>query len=249
MNAVRICPNFLVGLTLCIALNGAARGQPGPDLPSADPAALGQSQRVYIAPAHNALPWQQAAPRHAEPVPLSLALMLLLPTEISALPLSADKSVTARLVQLPSGLTRRQALAQVVPAGMALLIFENSLVLTPGKVVAGEDVVAPQRAAYPASSSAAPKATFSANLSDQHLRGVVTRWAREAAWTFDNTLWMVNRDLPVRAASTFDGDFRTALLSLLKTTELTDLALKPCFHSNRVLRIVAQAEKCDRSKD
>ena len=48
------------------------------------------------------------------------------------------------------------------------------------------------------------------------------------------------------AATSFEGDFRFAVRSLLKTTELTDLQLQPCFYANNVLRVVGRAELCDR---
>ena len=87
---------------------------------------------------------------------------------------------------------------------------------------------------------------WSVDLADVTIKGTLERWTRAAGWALPADGWAVERDFPVMAATSFEGDFRFAVRSLLKTTELTDLQLQPCFYANNVLRVVGRAELCDR---
>lgn len=87
---------------------------------------------------------------------------------------------------------------------------------------------------------------WQATAADKTIRTVLERWTASAGWVFSLEHWAVDRDLPVSANTTFKGDFRAAVRSLLVSTELTDLPLQPCFYSNAVLRVVKRAELCDR---
>lgn len=84
------------------------------------------------------------------------------------------------------------------------------------------------------------------NLADQTIRKTIEKWAATSGWIFNFEHWAVERDLPVAAQTSFQGDFRGAVRSLLASTELTDLPLQPCFYNNAVLRVVHRAELCDR---
>jgi hypothetical protein len=83
-------------------------------------------------------------------------------------------------------------------------------------------------------------------MTDQTIRKALEKWSSMSGWTFNLEHWAVDRDLPVAAATSFQGDFRGAVRSLLASTELTDLPLQPCFYNNSVLRVVPRAELCDR---
>lgn len=90
---------------------------------------------------------------------------------------------------------------------------------------------------------------WEATLADATIRRVIEKWALSGGWVFGLEHWAVERDLPVTAQTTFQGDFRGAVRSLLASTEFTDLPLQPCFFSNSVLRVVPRSEVCDRMSD
>jgi len=87
---------------------------------------------------------------------------------------------------------------------------------------------------------------WTASVKDGTVRSVLEKWSLSAGWTFSVDHWTVNRDLPISADTTFRGDYRAAVRSLMASSELTDLPLQPCFYSNAVLRVVARSEICDR---
>jgi hypothetical protein len=79
------------------------------------------------------------------------------------------------------------------------------------------------------------------------LRLALSRWARNAGWTFEPEHWAVDADIPLAGSASFDLDFTAAVQDLVAATELADRPLQPCFYSNRVLRIVPYAQSCDRT--
>lgn len=102
--------------------------------------------------------------------------------------------------------------------------------------------------------AAAPEATrlaaalhFDAGPSDQNMRRVLSRWAREAGWIFAAEHWTVDVDIPLTASAAFGGDFRQAVRGLLGATELGERPLQPCFYANQVLRVVPFTQPCDRT--
>lgn len=88
---------------------------------------------------------------------------------------------------------------------------------------------------------------FDAALSDRNMRRVLERWARQAGWTFQAEHWTVDVDIPLVGAANFGADFRNAVRGLLAATELGERPLQPCFYSNRVLRVIALSQACDRT--
>jgi hypothetical protein len=48
-------------------------------------------------------------------------------------------------------------------------------------------------------------------------------------------------------ADLLGSDFKNAVRKLLSSTDLTDRPLQPCFHTNKVLRVIPKAELCDRT--
>lgn len=81
---------------------------------------------------------------------------------------------------------------------------------------------------------------------DQTLRVTLLRWASREGWAFAPEYWTLERDLPVMASARFEGDFKAAVRQLLKSSEMTDLPVQPCFYSNKVLRVVGKSEVCSR---
>lgn len=88
---------------------------------------------------------------------------------------------------------------------------------------------------------------FTAYVDDKTIRGVINKWSRQANWNFKDEHWSVARDFPVVADTAFNNDFKAAVRELLKTTELTDYPVQPCFYSNGVVRVVPYAELCDKT--
>ncbi|WP_083384855.1 MULTISPECIES: TcpQ domain-containing protein [unclassified Cupriavidus] len=82
--------------------------------------------------------------------------------------------------------------------------------------------------------------------SDGNYRRLIEIWAARAGW--QASAWELEKDVPVEAVDTAHGDFKAAVRYALSATELTDYVLKPCFYSNRVVRVVKVTTKCDISQ-
>lgn len=87
---------------------------------------------------------------------------------------------------------------------------------------------------------------YEVSPSDQTLRAALDRWARKAGWTFQPEHWAVDADIPIVGSAHFEQPFKLAVRELVASTEMADRPLQPCFYSNRVLRIVPYAQRCDR---
>src|SRR3546814_4740619 len=82
---------------------------------------------------------------------------------------------------------------------------------------------------------------------DATLRSALSRWARQAGWTFEAEHWAIDADIPIVGTASFESDFKLAVRELVASTELADRPAQPCFYSNQVLRIVPYAQPCDRT--
>ncbi|MBV6271581.1 TcpQ domain-containing protein [Alcaligenaceae bacterium CGII-47] len=89
---------------------------------------------------------------------------------------------------------------------------------------------------------------FSVSPEDGNLRQALVRWSKIAGWTFGPEHWAVDVDIPLTGTALFGEAFKPAVRDLLAATELGDRPLQPCFYANQVLRIVAFAQRCDRSR-
>lgn len=87
---------------------------------------------------------------------------------------------------------------------------------------------------------------FTVKIEDKTMRQVLNRWAKEMNWVHDQEHWQVQRDLPIIGADSYETEFKTAVRSLLSSSKFTDMPVQPCFHSNRVVRVVAEAELCSK---
>lgn len=81
--------------------------------------------------------------------------------------------------------------------------------------------------------------------SDVNLRFLIERWSKSVGW---NPIWEVERDIPIISSDEVTGDFRRAVRQVLLSTEFGDIQLKPCFHTNKVVRIVRKTAKCNPSE-
>lgn len=209
--------------------------------------------RLYIAPGHDALDWNAPAPA-IRAMPLRQAVAQTLPAPAGALPIAVSHPAQSQEVTLPGGLSRRQALEHLLPPGAVLLVFEGHVLLTTGKLLVNAPTApfTPSQTAQPAQAASSPPPTgqtqdFSVTTADRTLRGALERWSRQAGWLFDSTFWTLSRDLPILASSQFGSEYKSAVTGLLRSSESTDIPAKPCFYSNRVLRVVARAEACSRA--
>ncbi|MDB5858868.1 MAG: putative lipoprotein [Ramlibacter sp.] len=112
--------------------------------------------------------------------------------------------------------------------------------------------IAATAASGPARTPPAPPGPFSIGPADHSIREALSRWAKAAGWTHEAAHWTLDRDFPVEGsagAEVFGLDFKTAVRTLLGSTELTERPVQPCFYSNRVVRVIPQAEICDRTAE
>ena len=94
-----------------------------------------------------------------------------------------------------------------------------------------------------AASNAAAPAAWTVSATDVNYRQLIEAWATRAGWTA--APWELDKDLPIVGNDSFQGDFKAAVRHVLEATELTDYKVKPCFHSNNMVRVVKLTTKCD----
>ncbi len=92
---------------------------------------------------------------------------------------------------------------------------------------------------------AAPSTQYSVSPEDGNLPRALRRWAHAAGWTFEAEHWTLAADIPITAGANLGSDFHRAVSALLASTEMADLPVQPCFYQNRVLRVIAYAQRCD----
>ncbi|WP_187394953.1 TcpQ domain-containing protein [Pigmentiphaga aceris] len=163
------------------------------------------------------------------------------PTATAVAPLVVNHSpLTAALPTAAP--TPASSSASVVPVSTAPAV-ESSRDIKPVNASTDANVVSDN---WPLAASTPPAKPFEATLADQNLRRALGRWAEQAGWTFRAEHWTPDVDIAVSAPAVFGGDFKRAVRALLAGTELSAKPLQPCFYANQVLRVVAQAERCDR---
>lgn len=94
--------------------------------------------------------------------------------------------------------------------------------------------------------------TYEVTAADRNMRQVLVRWAKAAGWEHSPEHWTVPWDVSIGGVETYNTDFRTAARALLASTKISSVSgvtLQPCFYSNRVLRVIPEAEPCDRSAE
>lgn len=89
--------------------------------------------------------------------------------------------------------------------------------------------------------------TFAVTPADRTFREVIGKWSSIAGWSFTPEDWAVPRDIPVGGADVFSGNFKDAVVRLLKSSLLGDSPARPCFYSNHVVRVIPAGELCQRT--
>jgi len=143
---------------------------------------------------------------------------------------------------------QRDALVSTMPlaSSAAPPVASSTVVSAPSNTIAAQSSVA---VAAPLNDPPIPSAAsaFQVSPADGTLRAALSRWANTVGWTFAFAHWAVEVDIPIVAAATFALPFEQAVQELVASTELSDQPLRPCFYTNRVLRIVPHTQPCDRS--
>ncbi|MBB1631157.1 toxin co-regulated pilus biosynthesis Q family protein [Cupriavidus sp. UME77] len=126
------------------------------------------------------------------------------------------------------------AASDIAPASVPPVLATSQVVAAP----AGSAIVAASNAAAPAALAA-----WTVSATDGNYRQLIEAWATRAGWTA--APWELDKDLPIVGNDSFQGDFKSAVRHVLEATELTDYKVKPCFHSNNMVRVVKLTTKCD----
>lgn len=221
-----------------VAPIASAAGMPGMVAVATAPAGA-----LRLSASYQTALWDKAVPRQSGPVSLAKAIAILLPPDLPGVAMVPDPMMDSDQVGWGEGLTRRQALSQVIPAGWVLAFEDGRAQLVAAPVSVPVPVPALGLAA------AAKTMNFVALQSDKTVRQAIVRWSKVAGWAFEDAYWDLPRDVPVVATAVFSSDFKESVLALLKTTEVTDLPAKPCFYTNKVVRAVGRSEKCDKTKE
>jgi hypothetical protein len=77
---------------------------------------------------------------------------------------------------------------------------------------------------------------------DENLRLLVERWSTMVGW---KAIWDVDKDIPIGTSGEKTGDWKTAIRWVLSSTKFGDVAVKPCFYNNSVVRVVRETVKCN----
>lgn len=168
--------------------------------------------------------------------PVSPSAAVTLPVGVVAPVTSRQVAAQAQTQDHANGQAQAQALAPLpaVRRDPATDVKQKQVALAvPGTAVT------PLPAALPA--------VFRVSPADVTLRAALSRWAREAGWTFSVEHWTVEVDIPIDGAAEFPLPFVPAVQALVGSTELSDYPLQPCFYRNQVLRIVPYARACGRA--
>ena len=92
-------------------------------------------------------------------------------------------------------------------------------------------------------------ASYTITPSDINIRKALSKWSRSSGWMFDSEHWTLPGDIPVSGSANLGNDFKAAVRSLMKSTEMTDMPGQPCFYANNVLRIIPVTELCTRQQE
>jgi hypothetical protein len=138
-------------------------------------------------------------------------------------------------------------------AGFALaaVLFASGCFAATSEILVGQPVPRPHPVPFAVEITGVPQAapvpTYAITRTDKNFRVAIKRWATDAGWEFEPEHWAVARDIPVAGSADFGADFKEAVRTLLKSSELADQPAQPCFYSNKVLRVVPINELCART--
>lgn len=160
--------------------------------------------------------------------------------ETPAIPESDDTSKPALIEVAPAIDDRAAAADYSFSDDVRILTHASFDRVEPVQLLKLDDVMA--------SPDSVPLSSYAITLQDKNMRLALHRWAMQDNWTFAPEHWAVDVDIPVSGEARFDGSFQDAVQDLLSATELAERPLRPCFYSNRVLRVVSYSQSCDRTR-
>lgn len=110
---------------------------------------------------------------------------------------------------------------------------------------------APPASAPIAAAPAEPKVdpaikTWEIKATDLSIYGAMVRWAKEADWQLS---WTIPKDYPVEIVDSHTGTFEDAVFRVLDAYKVSEYPPWPCFHRNKVLRVVRRVgdgQECKR---
>ncbi|WP_395009126.1 TcpQ domain-containing protein [Undibacterium sp.] len=86
---------------------------------------------------------------------------------------------------------------------------------------------------------------FEVTAKDTNLRHLLTRWGKQSNPNWE-LVWQVTRDIPLTGSAVIkETDFKNAVRFVTAISAQSGFAVKPCFHTNNVVRIVAGSEMCN----
>lgn len=88
---------------------------------------------------------------------------------------------------------------------------------------------------------------FRLAMADRNLRQFFARIAADQSPRWE-LVWDVPLEYAIGGEDSFTGSFKDAVRYFAAGTEMTELAVQPCFYRNRVLRIIRKTLKCDPTK-
>lgn len=98
--------------------------------------------------------------------------------------------------------------------------------------------------AEPAMAEADVAGKFRLAMADRNLRQFFARIAADQSPRWE-LVWDVPLEYAIGGEDSFTGSFKDAVRYFASGTEMTELAVQPCFYRNRVLRIIRKTLKCD----
>lgn len=157
-------------------------------------------------------------------VQLSMALAQLTP--LNGVTFDADPILLSTAVSWAAGQDRRDALKEIASTKFLNITFDDKVIRVRQRPV-----------------------QFSVRFADGNFRKALKRWSGLSGWTFNDDHWRLPYDIPISAEESSMGtDFKAAVRGLMKASEMTKGPGRPCFYSNKVLRVVPLNQQCDRLK-
>jgi hypothetical protein len=198
-------------------------------------------------------PMQQGLPNNARPAPY-------VPAQTQPLARSAREQGTSSIVPLaPAATTPMAAPASTyaaAPAAAPAATQASTQAATQAAIQAAAQAaiqtatqaaiqsaiqaatLAATQAAQAAEKEAARTASWDIRTSDKTIRSALSRWAASSGWQLS---WELSVDYPVYAQASFSGQFETAVESVVKSLEHTEVPVRAVFYrGNRVLRLIAK---------
>lgn len=158
------------------------------------------------------------------------------------------KQLTEKLDALSAKVPTKLTSVQVAGAGSIASTSGSPAVAQAGGVggagsaSAGVAVVLPTPASRRAPTTIEDLLTYRVTPGDENLRLLVERWSKMVGW---KAIWDVDKDILIGSQGQMAGDWKTAIRWVLNSSKFGDVAVKPCFYNNSVVRVVRETVKCN----